>query len=110
MKRIQVEKGGEVARIRSDYGGEFGILDLKDIAITMEFTTIMLHGKNVPRDLWAEVVSTACYIINKVYLRTVMNKTTYELWHEKKPNIRYFKIFCNKCYIVLMLKVPLFDP
>ena len=61
--------------------------------VLQEMATIMLQGKNLPRNLWAEAVSTTCYIINRVYFRTSMDKTSYELWHEKKPNISYFKFF-----------------
>ncbi|XXG77055.1 hypothetical protein AAC387_Pa08g1290 [Persea americana] len=51
--------------------------------------TVMLHGKNVPRDLWAEAVSTACHIINRVYLRTGLDKTAYEVWHASRPDIAF---------------------
>ena len=126
VKRIQVEKGRAISRIRSDHGGEFenikfenfcdkygihhefsapktpqqnGIAERKN-RVLQEMATVMLHGKNVPRDLWAEAVSTACHIINRVYLRTGLDKTAYELWHGKRPNISYFKIFGSKCYIL----------
>lgn len=61
--------------------------------------TVMLHNKNLPRDLWAKAMNTACYIINGVYLRAGKDQTSYEIWHGKKPTINYFKVFGSKCYI-----------
>ena len=29
-----------------------------------------------------------------------MNKTSYELWKDRKPNISYFKVFGCKCFIL----------
>ena len=40
--------------------------------------------------LWAEVVSTACYTINRVYVRSGMGKIPYEIWQGKKPNLSHF--------------------
>ena len=30
----------------------------------------------------------------------IFKKTPYELWKNKKPNIRYFKVFGYKCLIL----------
>ena len=43
---------------------------------------------------------TACYILNRVSIRKVLNKTPYELWKDRKPNISYFHIFGCYCYIL----------
>ena len=29
-----------------------------------------------------------------------MNKTSYELWSRRKPNLKYFRTFGNECYIL----------
>ena len=50
--------------------------------------------------LWAEAVSTACYTINRVYVRPGMGKTPYEIRRGKKPNLSHFHIFGSKCYIL----------
>ena len=33
-------------------------------------------------------------------IRPKLNKTPYELWKDKKPNIGYFKFFGCKCFIL----------
>ena len=45
-------------------------------------------------------MNTACYTINKVYLRPSTTKTPYEIWKDKKLNLGYFHIFGCICYIL----------
>ena len=35
-----------------------------------------------------------------MYFRPDSKKTPYELWKEKKPVVKYFKIFDSNCYIL----------
>ena len=60
----------------------------------------MLHNKDVARNLWGEVVNTACHTVNWVYFRPGTKKTPYELWKGRKPNVKYFRIFGNTCFIL----------
>src|SRR6266487_7164820 len=45
-------------------------------------------------------MNTACYIHNRVTLRTGTNTTLYEPWKNKKPTVKYFHVFGSKCYIL----------
>jgi hypothetical protein len=38
--------------------------------------------------------------LNRVSIRKILNKTPYELWKNRKPNISYFHIFGCFCYIL----------
>ena len=38
--------------------------------------------------------------MNRVLVRPLLSKTSYELWNNKKPNISYFKVFGCKCFIL----------
>src|SRR5580765_7828591 len=49
---------------------------------------------------WAEAVNTACYIQNRISVRPILNKTPYELWKNKNPNISYFHPFGCICYVL----------
>ena len=60
----------------------------------------MLHNKDVPRNLWGEVVNTACHTVNRMYFKPGTKKTSYELWKGRKPNVKYFKIFGSTCFIL----------
>ena len=59
-----------------------------------------LHNKDVARNLWGEAINTACHTVNRVYLRPGTNKTPYELWKGRKPNVKYFRIFGSTCFIL----------
>ena len=61
---------------------------------------IMLCENNLPKHFWAEAVNTACYILNRVLLRPILNKTPFDLWFCKTPQISYFKVFGCKCFIL----------
>jgi len=50
----------------------------------------MLHENNLAKHFWAEAVNTACYVQNRIYIRPLLNKTAYELFKGRKPNISYF--------------------
>nr|GEW15868.1 hypothetical protein [Tanacetum cinerariifolium] len=48
--------------------------------------------------LWAEVVATACYTQNRSLIHTRHHKTPYELVHNKKPDLTFFRVFGALCY------------
>ncbi|GJZ85057.1 retrovirus-related pol polyprotein from transposon TNT 1-94 [Tanacetum coccineum] len=48
--------------------------------------------------LWAEVIATACYTQNRSLIHTRHNKTPYELMHDKKPDLTFFRVFSALCY------------
>ena len=60
----------------------------------------MLHNKDMARNLWEEAVNTACHTVNRAYFRPGTKKTLYELWKERKLNVKYFKIFGSTCFIL----------
>ena len=60
----------------------------------------ILHENNFPNYFWAEAVNTSYYILNRVLIRSSLDKTPYELWKKTKPNISYFEVFGSKCFIL----------
>ncbi|KAK0578805.1 hypothetical protein LWI29_016460 [Acer saccharum] len=115
-----------IKRIRSDHGREFenatfetfcnglgishefsaprtpqqnGVVERKN-RVLQEMARVMLLSNNVPRNLWAEAINTACYIGNRVFLRPGTRNISYELWKGKRPNVSYFHTFGSKCYIL----------
>ena len=66
----------------------------------MEMATIMFHEYNLPLYFWAEAVNTSCYILNRVFKRPILNKTSYELWNNRKPKISRLRVFGCKCFIL----------
>nr|GEX94647.1 retrovirus-related Pol polyprotein from transposon TNT 1-94 [Tanacetum cinerariifolium] len=48
--------------------------------------------------LWTEAVATACYTQNRSLIHTLHNKTSYELVHDKKPDLSFLHVFCALYY------------
>ncbi|GKA24714.1 retrovirus-related pol polyprotein from transposon TNT 1-94 [Tanacetum coccineum] len=48
--------------------------------------------------LWAKAVATACYTQNRSLIHTRHDKTPYELVHDKKPDLTFFRVFGALCY------------
>ena len=63
-------------------------------------TRTILHEYSLPLYFWAEAVNTSCYISNRVFKRPILNKTSYELWNNRKPKISYLRVFGCKCFIL----------
>ncbi|CAJ2635655.1 unnamed protein product [Trifolium pratense] len=124
--QLQREKNNVVLRIRSDHGKEFensrfsdfcasegiihefsspitpqqnGVVERKNRTI-QESARVMLHAKKLSHGFWAEAMNTACYIHNRVTLRSGTTTTLYELWKERKPTVKHFHVFGSKCYIL----------
>ena len=37
---------------------------------------------------------------NRVLVRPILNKTSYELFNDRVPSVSYFKVFGSKCFIL----------
>ena len=125
-KRVQKEKGFCISSIISDHGTKFEneffkifcnengishtfssprtpqqnrVVERKNRTL-VEMARIMLHEYNLPLYFWAEAVNTSCYISNRVFKRPILNKTSYELWNNKKLKISYLRVFGYKCFIL----------
>ena len=56
--------------------------------------------KNVSLKHWTEIVSIAIYILNYVQVKKGTHSKPFELWYGYSPNVKYFKVFGRKCYIL----------
>jgi hypothetical protein len=66
----------------------------------VELARTMLSDSNLPKYFWADVVSTACYVSNRIIIRPILKNNPYELFKGRKPNISYFHIFGCKCFVL----------
>ncbi|GKD59083.1 putative ribonuclease H-like domain-containing protein, partial [Tanacetum coccineum] len=124
LKQIQVGLNKTVRCIRTDNGIEFfnkdlteyyecvGIFHQKTVPRTpqqngvvkrrnrtlVEAARTMLIFSKAPMFLWAEAVATACYTQNRSLIHTCHIKTPYELVHDKKPDLTFFRVFGALCY------------
>ncbi|GJW95146.1 putative ribonuclease H-like domain-containing protein [Tanacetum coccineum] len=59
----------------------------------IEAARTMLADSLLPILFWAEVVNTACYVLNRVLVTKPQNKTPYELLMGKSPSISFMRPF-----------------
>ena len=60
----------------------------------------MISGASLEKHFWGEAILTATYLINLTPTKALnINKTPYELWHSKKPQIKYLKVFGSTVYV-----------
>jgi transposase InsO family protein len=117
----------KILKVRSDHSGEFenepfetfcvkhgivhefssprtpqqnGVVERKNRSL-QEMARTMIHENNLAKHFWAEAVNTACYVQNRIYIRPILEKTAYELFKGRKPNISYFHQFGCTCYILI---------
>ncbi|GJZ67043.1 retrovirus-related pol polyprotein from transposon TNT 1-94 [Tanacetum coccineum] len=74
-----------------------GVVERRNRTLIEAARTMMIFSK-APMFLWAEAVATACYTQNRSLIHTRHNKTPYELVHDKKPDLTFFRVFGALCY------------
>src|SRR3954469_21399726 len=76
-----------------------GVAERKNRTL-IEMARTMLDEYKSPYKLWAKAINTACHASNRLYLCKLKNNTPYELLTGKKPNVKYFRVFGCKCFIL----------
>jgi len=126
VKVIQNGKDCNISSIKSNHGGEFqnekfdrfysklginhnflaprtpqqnGVVERKNWSLE-ELARTMLNETELPKYFWADVVSTTCYVLNRVLTRPMLKKTPYELFKGRKPSVSHLKVFGCKCFIL----------
>ena len=60
----------------------------------------MLNEGGLPKYFWADAISTACYVLNKILIRPILHKTPYEILKGRKPNLSHLHVFGCKCFVL----------
>nr|GFA13162.1 retrovirus-related Pol polyprotein from transposon TNT 1-94 [Tanacetum cinerariifolium] len=115
-----------VQRVRTDNGTKFKNKTLAkffdEVGITQQFSAVktpqqngvverknktlveaartMLTFPNLPSFLWAEAIATACFTQNRSIIHKCFDKTPYDLINKRKPNIKFFRVFGCRCYLL----------
>ncbi|GJZ55387.1 integrase [Tanacetum coccineum] len=123
--KVEKEFGKKIQCLRSDNGGEFmsddffqfcsnnGILrqmtcpgtpqqngvSERKLAHLTSMSRSWLHDKSLPRELWAEAIKCASYVINRLPPWPGKDKSPFEILYETKPNVNYFRVFGSVCYV-----------
>ncbi|GKB80749.1 retrovirus-related pol polyprotein from transposon TNT 1-94, partial [Tanacetum coccineum] len=77
--------------IMKDETPEVVIKFMKQIQVVLNKTVRYIRTNN-------EAVATACYTQNRSFIHTRHIKTPYELVHDKKPDLTFFRVFGALCY------------
>ncbi|GJX81416.1 putative reverse transcriptase domain-containing protein [Tanacetum coccineum] len=92
ITEIENLKDLKVKIIRYDNGGEFKNREMDEFC-TKKAARTMLADAKLPVTFWAEAVSTACYVQNRVLVNKLHNKTPYELFNGRSPAIGFLRPF-----------------
>jgi hypothetical protein len=82
-----------------------GVVERKNHTL-VEMARMMLDENMTPRLFWADAISTACYISNRIFLRSILHLTPFELHFGRKPSVSHLQPFGCKCFV---LKCSNFD-
>lgn len=122
------QQGHSIKALLSDNGGEFDNVEVKAIleknGITHRLTAPYTPQQNgcverenrtivemartfkysnpdvkFPEAIWAELVTTATYVLNRTGKSSVDGVSPYELWIGSKPRIKHLRIIASTCYV-----------
>ena len=69
----------------------------------------MIDAK-LSQEFWGKAVLTATFLINRIPSRALKSdKTPFELWHGKKPQLKYLKVFGSTVYVHNKIKTTKFE-
>lgn len=76
-----------------------GVFETENRTI-QDMVYVILNAKNMVDNWWAETANTTVHIINRVFLRPMINKIAYQIKKERKPKLNYLYVLGSKCYIL----------
>ncbi|KAJ9554092.1 hypothetical protein OSB04_018137 [Centaurea solstitialis] len=124
-QQVEHEFGQKIKCLRTDNGGEYmskeflaycekegirrqltcpntpqqnGVAERK-LAHLTSVCLSWLHAKNLPKELWAEAMSCACYVVNRLPSWLGKEATPFELAYHEKPDVSDFRVFGSLCYV-----------
>lgn len=65
----------------------------------MERVRCMLADAGLPKSFWAEAVTTAAYLLNRIPCREETHKTPLEYWTGEKPNLSHLRVFGSSAMV-----------
>nr|GFB53773.1 retrovirus-related Pol polyprotein from transposon TNT 1-94 [Tanacetum cinerariifolium] len=66
----------------------------------VEAARTMLTFANPPLFLWAEAITTTFFTQNHLIIHKRFDKNPYKLMNKRKPNIKFFRVFGCRCYLL----------
>jgi hypothetical protein len=69
----------------------------------------MLDEHKTPRRFWVDAMSIACYISNRIFLRSILNLTPFEVLFGRKLSISHLRPFSCKCFLLKRYNLDKFE-
>jgi hypothetical protein len=66
----------------------------------VEMARMMLDEHRTARCFWANAISSACYISNRIFLRSILHLTTFKLLFGRKCFVSHLRPFGCKCLVL----------
>jgi hypothetical protein len=85
-----------------------GVVERKNHTL-VEMARTMFDEHRTPRRFWADAISTACYISNRIFLRSILHLTPFELHFGRKPSVFHLRPFGCKCFILKRRNLDKFE-
>jgi hypothetical protein len=60
----------------------------------------MFYEHKTPRRFWADTISIACYISNRIFLHLILHLTPFEFRFGQKPSVSLLRPFRCKCFVL----------
>jgi hypothetical protein len=76
-----------------------GVVERKNRTL-VEMARTILDEHRTFRRFWADAISTACYIFNWIFLRSILHLTPFELRFGRKPSVFHFRHFGCKYFVL----------
>nr|GEZ60127.1 retrovirus-related Pol polyprotein from transposon TNT 1-94 [Tanacetum cinerariifolium] len=82
--------------VQSINGNQYVLVVVDDYS---QYTWVFfLYSKDKASE--AEAIATACFTQNRSIIHKRFDKTPYELINKRKPNIKFFRVFGCRCYLL----------
>lgn len=109
MKEYSVQKGISYHLTVPRTPQQNGVAERMNRTLT-EKARAMLNYAGLEKSFWGESVLTATFLNNISPTKALkQNKTPYELWHNKKPKLKYLRVFGSTIFIHNKTMLSKFD-
>ncbi|WVZ49000.1 hypothetical protein U9M48_000385 [Paspalum notatum var. saurae] len=69
-----------------------GVVEHQNCTV-VEMARCLLKSKGIPAEFWGEAVKMVVYILNREPTRSLLGRTPYEAWHNRKPKVSHMRTF-----------------
>ncbi|GFW45990.1 retrovirus-related Pol polyprotein from transposon TNT 1-94 [Trichonephila clavipes] len=96
-----LHSNGITQRLTAPYTPEQNGASQREMRTTIEMARTLKYSNpevSFPAAIWAELVNSAIYILNRTGKSSIENTSPYELWLKKKPRLKHLRIIGSSCY------------